>query len=132
MIKVSILYPNKTDGRFDMDYYLNNHMPMSIELFSAAPGYQGVSVERGLGGSASDAPPTYVAMCHYLFDSIESFMAVFIPNSAILQGDMPNYTDIESIIQISEVAISRSNWQLGVFQIRGTCVLQEADSEMYP
>ena len=109
MIKVSILYPNKPDGHFDMDYYLNRHMPMSIELLSAAPGYRGVSVERGLGGGAPDAPPTHIAMCHYLFDTVESFMAVFIPNSPILQGDMPNYTDIESIIQISEVVISHSS-----------------------
>jgi len=30
MIKISILYPNT--GRFDMDYYLNTHMPRSIVL----------------------------------------------------------------------------------------------------
>jgi len=107
MIKVSILYPNKPDGRFDMDYYLTKHMPLSIKLLSAAPGYQGVSVERGLGGSAPDAPPTYVAMCHYLFDTAESFIAAFMPNAPTLQGDMPNYTNIETIIQFSEVAISQ-------------------------
>ncbi len=109
MIKVSILYPNTPDGRFDMDYYLNKHMPMSINLLSTAPGYQGVSVERGLGGGAPDAPRTYIATCHYLFDTVESFMAAFIPNRPLLQGDMPNYTDIESIIQISEVVISHSS-----------------------
>ena len=106
MIKISILYPNMPDGRFDIDYYLNKHMPLSIQLLSAAPGYKGVSVERGLGGGAPDAPPTYIVMCHYLFDSVESFMAAFMPNSATLQGDMVNYTDIESIIQISEVVLS--------------------------
>ena len=105
MIKISILYPNKPDGRFDMDYYLNKHMPMSIDLLSAAPGYQGVSVERGLGGGTPDAPPTYVAVCHYLFDSVEQFMEAFIPHAPTLQGDMPNYTNIETIIQFSEVAI---------------------------
>ena len=30
-----------------------------------------------------------------------------MPHAAELQGDMPNYTDIEAIIQVSEVAISR-------------------------
>ena len=30
MIKVSIYYPNKEGGKFDMDYYLHTHMPMSI------------------------------------------------------------------------------------------------------
>jgi uncharacterized protein (TIGR02118 family) len=107
MIKISILYPNKNGSRFDMDYYLNKHMPMSIELLSTHPGFKGVSVERGLGGGAPGMEAPYIAMCHFLFDSVESFLAAFNPNSSVLQGDMPNYTDIETIIQISEVAISR-------------------------
>jgi uncharacterized protein (TIGR02118 family) len=106
MIKVSMLYPNKPDGRFDMDYYLNKHMPMSIDLLSAAKGYQGVSVERGIGGGTPDAPPPYVAICHYLFESVELFVDAFMPNAAVLQGDIPNYTNIETIIQFSEVAIN--------------------------
>lgn len=28
MFKVSILYPNGEDKKFDMDYYEKNHMPM--------------------------------------------------------------------------------------------------------
>ena len=28
MIKVSVLYPNTEGSRFDMDYYVNKHMPM--------------------------------------------------------------------------------------------------------
>jgi len=42
-----------------------------------------------------------------VFDTADNFMAAFLPHAAELQGDMPNYTDIEPIIQISEVAISR-------------------------
>lgn len=104
MIKISILYPNT--GKFDMDYYLNIHMPRSIELLSKGKGYRGVSVERGLGGASPSSAPAYVAMCHYLFDTAADFMAAFMPHAAELQGDMPNYTDIATIIQISEVAIS--------------------------
>jgi hypothetical protein len=33
-------------------------------------------------------------------------MAAFMPHAEVLQGDMPNYTDIEPVIQISEVLIS--------------------------
>ena len=106
MIKVSIFYPNN-GGHFDMDYYLNKHMPMSIERLSAHPGFKSVSVERGIGGGAPNTDPEYVAICHYVFDSVESFMAAFSPNGVILQGDMPNYTDIETIIQFSEIMISR-------------------------
>ena len=107
MVRISIFYPNKPDGRFDMAYYLETHMPASIERLSAGKGYQGVSVERGIGGGAPDAPPTYVAMCHYLFDTVADFMAAFGAHAAFLQGDMPNYTDIEPVIQLSELVISR-------------------------
>jgi len=105
MIKINILYPNT--GRFDMDYYLNTHMPRSIELLSRGQGYRGVSVEQGQGGSSPDSPPPFVAMCHYAFDSVEEFMAAFLPHAAELQGDIPNYTDVEPVIQFREVAIAR-------------------------
>lgn len=105
MVKISILYPNT--GRFDMDYYLDTHTPLSITRLGMGKGYKGVSVERGVGGPEPGSAPGFVAMCHYLFDTAEDFMAAFLPHAAELQGDMPNYTDIEPIIQFSEVAISR-------------------------
>ena len=54
------LYPNT--GKFDMDYYLNTHIPRSIGLLGK--GYRGVSVERGLVGVAPGSAPSYVALCH--------------------------------------------------------------------
>ncbi|HEX5338358.1 MAG TPA: EthD family reductase [Gallionella sp.] len=105
MVKISIFYPNS--GRFDMDYYLNVHMPRSIALLSKGRGYRGVSVERGVGGASPGSAPGFVAMCHYLFDTADDFMAAFMPHAAELKGDMPNYTDIEAIIQVSEVVINR-------------------------
>lgn len=107
MIKISILYPNNNGSRFDMSYYLDTHMPLSIGLLSTHSGFKGISVERGLGGAMPGTDAAYIAMCHFLFDSAEDFMAAFTPHAAVLQGDMPNYTDIEPIIQVSEVLISR-------------------------
>jgi len=107
MVKISILYPNTKNARFDLSYYLNTHMPMSIERLSAAPGFRGVSVERGLGGASPGSEPLYVAMCHYLFDSLEDFLAAFQPHAALLQGDIPKYTDLDPIIQVSAIEIMR-------------------------
>ena len=107
MIKISIMYPNDQGSRFDLRYYVETHMPRSIELLSAHPGFKGVSVEHGLGGAMPGTNAAYVAMCHFQFDSIESFRAAFMPHAAELQGDMPNYTDIEPVIQFNEVLISR-------------------------
>jgi uncharacterized protein (TIGR02118 family) len=107
MTRISILYPNNKGSRFDLTYYVETHMPRSIELLSAHPGFKEVSVERGLGGAVPGSEPTYIAMCHFLFSSVEDFLAAFMPHAAVLQGDMPNYTDIEPVIQFNEVVISR-------------------------
>lgn len=106
MINISILYPNGRSARFDVRYYAEQHMPRSIALLSGHPGFRGVSVERGLGGPVPGTDPAYVATCHFLFDSVESFSAAFSPHADALQGDMKNYTDVEPIIQVSEVLIS--------------------------
>jgi uncharacterized protein (TIGR02118 family) len=103
MIRVSILYPNIAGSRFDFEYYLKTHMPMSRKLLGV--GLKGISVERGLMGTAPDAPPTYIAMCHLLFDSIEAFLAAFMPHAAVLQSDIKNYTDVEAVIQFNEIEI---------------------------
>ena len=107
MIKISILYPNNKGARFDMRYYVDTHMPMAIELLSTHSGFKGVSVERGLGGLISEADAVYVAMCYFMFDSTEDFIDAFTPHAAVLQGDIPNYTDIEPVIEINEVVLSQ-------------------------
>lgn len=107
MIRISILYPKKPSSRFDVSYYVETHMPMSIKLLSAHPGFKGVSVEHGIGGAIPGTEPTYIAMCHFLFNSVEDFLAAFMPNAEALQGDMPNYTDIEPVIQFNEVLITQ-------------------------
>jgi len=90
-----------------MDYYLKKHMPMSIDRLSTQKGFKGVSVERGLAGDRPGSDPTYVALCHYVFESIEDFMAAFAPYAAGLQSDMRNYTDIMPVIQLSQVEIMK-------------------------
>ena len=62
MIKISILYPNIKGSRFDMSYYIDTHMPLSIRLLSAHSGFKSVSVERGLGGAMPGTDASYIAM----------------------------------------------------------------------
>lgn len=105
MIKVSILYPARRGARFDFDYYLKTHMPMSLRLMGDL--IKGVSVERGLCGVEPGSDPAYVALCHFLCDSRASFEQAFLPHASTLQGDMTNYTDIAPVIQFSEIELSR-------------------------
>jgi len=103
MIKVSVFYPDSAGCRFDMDYYVKKHMPMIRQKLGAA--VKGVAVEQGLSGGAPGAPATYVAIGHLLFESVETFQAAFGPHSQAILADVPNYTNLQPIIQISEVKI---------------------------
>jgi uncharacterized protein (TIGR02118 family) len=106
-MKISILYPNKPGGRFDWPYYIETHMPRSIELLSGHPGFNAVSVERGAGALPPGNELAYIAMCHFEFDSLDAFLGAFGPHAAELQSDMANYTDIEPVIQFNDVVIAR-------------------------
>ena len=107
VFNISSVY-RKADGyRFDFDYYLHRHMPRSIELLANAKGFKGVSVERGVELQDPKIESTFVAMCHYYFETLEDFMAAFMPHAAELQGDIVNYTNLEPTIQINEVVIAK-------------------------
>jgi uncharacterized protein (TIGR02118 family) len=103
MIKVSVFYPNTTGGMFDMSYYLNSHMPMVHRKLGAA--LRGSSVEQGLGGGQPGSPPVYIAMGHLLFDSVEAFQQAWGPHAEAIVGDVPNYTNTQPTIQVSEVKL---------------------------
>lgn len=106
MIRVSILYPNAQGSRFDLDYYLKTHMPMTETLLS--PALKSMTVEHGLSGPTPGSRPAYIAMCHLLFDSIDAFMEAFMPHMETLTGDIKNYTDVEAVIQFNDVKIART------------------------
>jgi uncharacterized protein (TIGR02118 family) len=107
MLNISSIYQKKENYTFDFDYYLNKHMPMSIDILSKEKGFIGVSVEKGIDIKEPKIESSFVAMCHYYFESLEDFMAAFGPHAEALQGDIVNYTNIEPTIQINEVQISK-------------------------
>jgi uncharacterized protein (TIGR02118 family) len=102
MIRVSVLYPGGEGKTFDIAYYCEKHMPMVQRLLGAA--VKGVSVDFGIASADGSAAP-YMAIGCLTFDSVEAFRGSFGPQAAEIQGDVPNYTNVRPIIQISEVKI---------------------------
>lgn len=103
MTKVSVLYANGEGKKFDMNYYTNTHLPLVGSLLGDA--LKGATVEKGLGGPAPGSPPPFLGMGNMYFDSVSDFEKAFGPNAETIMGDLPNFTNIEPIIQISEVLI---------------------------
>ncbi len=102
MIKVSVMYPN--DGSdFDMDYYLDTHMPMVKSKVGDA--CKQMAVEGGIGGGSPGEAAAFTAMGHLYFDSVEAFQQAFGPHADAIMADIPNYTSIQPQILISEVKL---------------------------
>ena len=103
MVKVTVLYPNKPGSRFDVDYYLGVRMPMAERLLGSA--IKAISVEIGRSGASPDDPPAFAAICGFTCESVQDFMGAFLPVADRLQGDIPRYTDIAPVIQISDIRV---------------------------
>ncbi len=105
MIKVSVMYPNTPGARFNHEYYANTHMPLVKKKMGDACKFY--TVDKGLAGGAPGTAAAYVGMCHIYCDSVESFQKGFGPHAQEIMGDIPNYTDLAPIIQISEVVVGQ-------------------------
>ena len=64
---------------------------------------RGATVEKGLGGATPGPIAPYTGMGNMYFDSVEYFGKGLSPNAEKIMGDLPNFTNIKPIIQISEV-----------------------------
>lgn len=103
MIKVSVLYPYSEGKKFDIDYYCNKHAMLVTGLLGDA--LKSVSIESGLGGGAPGSPAPFVAIANMYFNSMEEFGEAFGPSADKILGDIPNFTNIEGVMQISEVMV---------------------------
>ena len=79
------------------------HMPMVQQKLG--PACKRMAVEQGIAGGAPGAPATYVAMGHLYFDSTDAFQAAFAPHAQSILADIPNYTNTQPTIQVSEVRL---------------------------
>jgi hypothetical protein len=47
---------------------------------------------------------------------VQAFTDAFLPNAAALQGDIPNYTDIAPVLQVSELSDFAVAYSVGTIQ----------------
>lgn len=100
MIKVSVMYPYVCGCVFDLDYYVSKHIPMVQDALG--DNLKKIDVDFGLVGDGN-TDPVFVAMAHLHFESMDSFRQSFGPQAQRIQADIPNYTDSQPIMQVSEI-----------------------------
>ena len=81
-----------------MDYYRESHIPMMRRLIGER--LKGLSVDRAAAGPGLPAP--YAVIANLVFESVETMQVVLAEHSATLMADIPNYTNVQPVIQVSE------------------------------
>jgi uncharacterized protein (TIGR02118 family) len=101
MIKVTVSYPAGAGSTFNHDYYRGTHLPLVRSRVGSA--IRRAEIDRATAsGDPQGSAPTWMASGHLYFDSVESFQAAFGPHAAEILGDIPNFTNVEPYIVISE------------------------------
>jgi uncharacterized protein (TIGR02118 family) len=59
-------------------------------------------VDRGLGGAVAGSPPAYLCIGRCYFETFAGFERGFAKHGPELAADIPNYTDAEAVLQVSE------------------------------
>lgn len=101
MVRVCVMYPSTEGGTFDFDYYRDTHMAL-VRRHLEPHGLKKTGIERGVGGGADGNPP-FVCIGSLHFDSPEQYTDAMASVGSVLRDDLPNFTNITPIRQISEV-----------------------------
>ena len=98
MIRFSVLYPETDGASFDHDYYRDSHVPLATQTWNPSR----VEIDKKIDGP-------YVAAVHFTFDSLEAMTrALASDGTEAVRADVPNYTTIAPVRQVSEIVTSSS------------------------
>jgi uncharacterized protein (TIGR02118 family) len=105
MIRVVILYPKTSDSHFNVDYYLNHHIPLVRDIFRDLSLVK-IEVDEGLANAFPEQPVPFASISYFTFDRQEDFMAGMGARGGEIIGDLRNFTNVQPQIQIDRVMIS--------------------------
>ncbi|WP_153797503.1 EthD family reductase [Foetidibacter luteolus] len=101
MFKVEILYANGEDKTFDMDYYEKNHMPMMAGLLGKNLKFY--EIDKGIAGRTPNDKVPFVAVGYFYITNVAEYNKTIAENRDAIINDIKKYTNIQPVIQISEI-----------------------------
>jgi uncharacterized protein (TIGR02118 family) len=103
MIVLTVFYPKTAGTHFEMAYYTQSHIPMVLARCKEF----GVGKAQVLGGVSSleGGDAAYTAVVTIEFPSTEALGKALGTHGAEIMGDVPNFTDIQPTLQVSEVTL---------------------------
>ena len=94
---LTVLYPNREGAKFDFEYYMEKHIPLANGLL----GHEFI-VTKGIA-SAQGGQPAFLCTARMEIGTMEEFLPVVTQHIGALANDIPNYTNIEPVIQFEEL-----------------------------
>jgi uncharacterized protein (TIGR02118 family) len=101
MFKVTILYAGGEDKTFDMDYYEKKHMPMVAGFLGKNLKFY--EIDKGISGRTPNDKVPFVAIGYFYITDVAEYNKAIAQNREAIIGDIKNYTNIQPVVQISEV-----------------------------
>lgn len=102
MVVFQIMYPYAENYKFDMDYYVNNHLVAAGKLLGDS--CLKVEVTKGFKEFYPDTTPFFAVVARLAFESEEAFFAAYTDEvDAFLMEDIPKFTDIAPVWQLEEI-----------------------------
>ena len=100
MFCVSVAYPRQDGGTFDFEYYTKQHVPLVARLVGA----NAIKAEVRKGVASPDgSAPAFVCLANFWIKSAQDFQATLVAHGKEIMGDIPNFTNIQPILQVDEV-----------------------------
>ncbi|MGN6352493.1 MAG: EthD family reductase [Parafilimonas sp.] len=101
MFKVAIFYPNGEGNTFNMDYYKNNHMPMVAGFLGKNLKFY--EIDMGISGRTTNDKVPFIAIGYFYISDVAEYNNAIAQNRDSIVSDFKNYTNIQPVIQISEI-----------------------------
>ena len=101
MFKVAILYPNGEGKTFDMDYYEKKHMPMVAGFLGKNLKFY--EIDKGIAGRMPTDKVPYLAVGYFYVKDVAEYNKAIGKNRDAVISDFKNYTNVQPIVQISEI-----------------------------
>lgn len=103
MFCASVTYPIQEGGTFDLDYFVNQYVPMFVSVLG--DNCVRFEVRKGLQTPGAP-PPTYICVANFWVRSGEEFGAALAQHGERIYGDIAKFTTIEPIRARDEVISS--------------------------
>jgi uncharacterized protein (TIGR02118 family) len=102
LLLITAVYPERAGSRFDFDDYFGRHLRFARGLLETY-GLLAIRVTRGVA-AMDGGPPPFCVIAEMHFRDADGFKRAMAAHGGELLADAQRYTDIEPVLQISELS----------------------------